>query len=250
MRLLLETSDTIGPGLGFAHFDKTHLCWLAFFLLLTAAGCYFYRHLGDTGRKRMRVGLAAALVADELFKYAILLIGGTWTADYLPLHLCSVNIFVIAIHAIRPSRLLENFLYTVCLPAAMAALLFPSWTKLPFPNLMHIHSFSAHCILAMYPVILVAGGFRPELRYVPRCLLLLVALCIPGLIVNLLLDCNFMFLMSAAPGNPLYLFEKAFGNHLLGYPVLITGVVAVMHLPRWLWNNRKEHPFQHKEMTS
>lgn len=249
MSLLMETSDTIAPGLGFSHFDQTHLAWLGFLLVLTVISCLIYRRLGEAGRKRMRLGFAAGLMADELFKYVILLAGGTWTADYLPLHLCSVNIFIIAIHAVKPSKLLGNFLYTVCFPAAMAALLFPSWTKLPFPNLMHIHSFVAHCILALYPVMLLSGGFRPEISYVPRCLLLLVGLCIPGLIVNLLLDCNFMFLMSASPGNPLYLFKKAFGNHLLGYPVLITAVVAVMHLPRWLWNNRKHPPYHHNEVT-
>ncbi len=240
MHPLLETSDTIASGLGFSHFDRTHLIWLGVFLLTTAACCFLYRRLGKRGRKNLRLSLAGLLVADELFKYAVLIIGHTWEPWYLPLHLCSVNIFLVAIHAIRPSKLLENFLYTVCMPAALAALLFPSWTKLPFPNLMHIHSFVAHIILALYPIMLVAGGFRPDIRYVPKCLLLLVGLCIPGLIANLTLDCNFMFLMRASKGNPLYVFETLWGNHLFGYPVLITAVVGVLHLPRWIWVRCRE----------
>ena len=49
--------------------------------------------------------------------------------------------------------------------------------------------------------------------------------------VNLLLDTNYMFLMYADPGNPLYLFEQMWGNHLYGFPVLITAVLVVMYTP-------------------
>ena len=42
-------------------------------------------------------------------------------------------------------------------------------------------------------------------------------------------DTNFMFLMRAGEGNPLKLFER-FGSHLLGYPVLLAAVFAVMYL--------------------
>ena len=38
-----------------------------------------------------------------------------------------------------------------------------------------------------------------------------------------------MFLMRAGEGNPLKLFER-FGSHLLGYPVLLAVVFAVMYL--------------------
>ena len=40
-----------------------------------------------------------------------------------------------------------------------------------------------------------------------------------------------MFLMDVEPGNPLYPFEQAWGNHLYGFPVLIAAVIAVMYAP-------------------
>lgn len=57
------------------------------------------------------------------------------------------------------------------------------------------------------------------------------ALACVALGLNLLLDTNFMFLMDASKGNPLYWFEKNWGNHLLGFPVLITAVILVMYGP-------------------
>ena len=235
MQYLLDTTQTVPPGVGFDMFGLTHLLWLVFFLVFAVCSCLLYRSLRSTQREKMRLIFAALLVADEIFKYIILTVGDRWLADYLPLHLCSVNIFLIAFHAVRPNKLLDNFLYTVCIPGALAALLFPSWASLPFPNLMHIHSFTVHTLLVVYPVMLTfAGEIRPSARYVPKCIALLLVLCIPGVIVNFLWNSNFMFLMYAEPGNPLYFFEELWGNHLLGLPVLIAAVIVLMHGPRLL----------------
>lgn len=40
----------------------------------------------------------------------------------------------------------------------LAALLFPNWATLPFPNLMHLHSFTVHALLVAYPVMLLLAG--------------------------------------------------------------------------------------------
>ena len=156
---------------------------------------------------------------------------GNYLFDYLPLHLCSINIFLIAIHAWHPTEMLSNFLYTVCIPGAMAALLFPSWTKLPVLNFMHLHSFTVHILLITYPVMVTVGGdLKPDWRQLPKSLLFTLCLAVPVYGVNLALDTNFMFLMYAEEGNPLLLFEQMFGNHLLGIPVLATVFVGAMYL--------------------
>lgn len=236
MKYLLDTSNTIPEGVGFPLFGTTHLIWLGLILLFIAGSCVIYRNLRSTQREGMRLLFAALLIADELFKYAILTVGDRWLPEYLPFHLCSVNIFVIALHCVRPSKLTDNFLYSVCIPGAIAALLFPNWAGLPFPNLMHIHSFTIHALLIAYPVMLTfAGDIRPSGRYVPKTILLMVILGIPGVICNFTLETNFMFLMYADPGNPLYIFEQMWGNHLLGLPILIAAVILIMHGPRLLF---------------
>ena len=227
-----ETVEVIPEGIGFPHYGTLHLCWLAAFVVLTVLNCLFYRKLGEKGRKRWRIIIAALLVLDELYKQIPLFINGYFTLEYLPLHLCSINIFVISFHAIKPTKTVGNFLYTVCIPGALAALLFPTWTSLPAANFMLIHSFTVHILLAMYPIVLtVAGEIKPELKELPKALLLLLGLAAIALICNLLMNANFMFLMYAEPGNPLYLFKELWGSHLLGFPVIITGVLLVMHTP-------------------
>ena len=144
MTYFWETVDTIAPGLGWPHFGPFHLAVLAVFLLLGAVLCRGYCGMDTDKRRRWRRTVALLLVVDELFKDFGLLYGGNFSLDYLPLHLCSINIFLIALHAWRRPKLLDTFLYFVCLPAACAALLFPTWTPLPPLNFMVIHSFTVH----------------------------------------------------------------------------------------------------------
>ena len=241
MPYFLDTVDSIVEGVGFAHFGVLHLLWLCLFVVLTAANCIWYRRLGEKGRSIWKKTMAVLLITDEIFKDVMLIIGGRFSAGYLPFHLCSINIFAIAFHAVKPGKLLNSFLFTVAIPGAIAALLFPTWTALPLGNFMHLHSFTVHILLAMYPIVLaVAGELNPQVKDIPKCLLFLAGMAVPIYGLNLLLETNFMFLMWADKGNPLYLFEQLWGNHLLGFPVLIAAVLIVMYVPLILFRKFKK----------
>lgn len=235
MKHFLDTQETIGEGFGFRHFDRQHLGWLAAFVAVTVFFCRRYRKFDERRRRRWRRVTAALLLLNEAFKTVMLLLRGNYRPKYLPLHLCSVNIFLIAAHAWKPFKLLGNFLYLVCIPGALAALLFPIWSSLPVWNFMYLHSFTLHIQLAMYPIVLTAGGdIRPKLRDFPKCLLLLVGMALPISRVNRRLGTNFMFLARPEEGTPLMWFHEKWGNHLLGYPPMIAAVMAVMAVPALL----------------
>lgn len=226
------TQEIIPAGMGFSHFDSFHLTWLAVGIAVILISCLIYRRLSEKGRSVFRKTVAVLLIADELFKLIPMFFMGTFDVKYLPFHLCSINLFVIGWHAWKPNRTMDNFLYTVCIPGALAAMLFCTWTDLPAMNYMVIHSFTVHILLILYPVVLTsAGEIKPELREVPKSLLLLAALACVALVLNLMWDTNFMFLMYAEEGNPLLLFENLWGDHRWGFPVLITAVIIVMHTP-------------------
>lgn len=240
MKYFMDTVETIEDGVGFPQFGALHLVWLAILAAVIIVNVLWYRRADDAGRSLWNKTVAILLILDELFKMVMLFIGGNYMPQYLPLHLCSVNIFLIAWHAWKPNEMLSNFLYTVCIPGAMAAILFPSWTDLPLLNFMHLHSFTVHILLVLYPLVLaVCGVLKPSVKGIPKCMLLLVALAVIALVANLIFDTNFMFLMEAEKGNPLALFETWFGNHLIGFPILIAAVLAVMYVPMEIYRKHK-----------
>lgn len=234
--MFFQTTDSIEAGVGFSHFDVLHICWLFFALAVFVICSLHYRRISAHGKKRWRKSIAILLLIDELFKVIVLVCTGQYNASFLPLHLCSINIFIIALHAYRPSKTLSGFLYTVCIPGTMAALLFPSWTALPFWNAMHLHSFTVHILLALYPIVLTVNGeLEPSVFDIPKSLGLLILMAVPIYAVNLLLNTNYMFLMFANEGNPLYWFAKNWGSHLWGFPVITVCVLLVMYFPMALY---------------
>lgn len=227
-----DTEYTMPPDApGFSHFCPGHLLWLGLTVALCVALWTLYRRWGAKGRRACKITLAALLICDELFKYGIALYSGEFRPSFLPLHLCSINIFIIAADAVRPNQLLQEVLYAVCLPGAFFALVFPGWAYLPLWNALCIHSFAAHILLFIYPLLLLAGGFRPSFRRFARTLP--AALIVVGLVacLNKLFGTNFMFLSRAGKGNPLSWFESFLGSpgYLVGIPVIAATCWAVLY---------------------
>ncbi|MBR5523981.1 MAG: TIGR02206 family membrane protein [Clostridia bacterium] len=239
--MFFTTKGNIPDGVGFRTFGAMHLVWLACILLCIIGAAILYRRLDENKRRVMRIILAAAIVFLEIIKDIFHAIVGEFGVGYLPLHLCGINILLIVFDIFKQNNTVRNFLYYFCIAGASLALLFPNWTSLPCWNFSCIHSFSIHGLLVIYPILLVSSGeVKPDLKTMPKCLLLLIGLAIPVYFVNLAFDTNFMFLMRPDKGNPLELFEKLLGNHLWGFPILLPVVMFVMYLPLLLVNKLKK----------
>lgn len=243
MSYFWSTSYTIPPNVGFSHYGPGHCLWLAVWVGLCAA----LRLLVHTPlqNRRCRHVIAVLLLLDEFVKYAVTLPHGTFRADFLPLHLCSINLFVILTDAMLEARsphsaalsYLREVLYAICLPGAFFALLFPGWGELPHANLLCIHSFTAHILLFLYPYLLLLDGFSPSFRRLVRVLpfFLVILPCIYCL--NLLWGTNFMFLRTAGLKNPLTWFERTLGSpgYLIGFvPLCALTWLALYAAPKLL----------------
>ena len=241
MEYFWDTSETIPKGVGFAHFSTGHMIWVAVSVIVTVLCCLHYRRLSPRGRDVWRKAVAVLLIADELLKQIPLWTCGTFILEYLPFHLCSINIFFIVFHVIKPNKTVGNFLYAICIPGAIAALLFPSWNKLPVMNFMYIHSFTLHILLIVYPAALVAGGdIKPRLKDLPKAMAMLLFMAVALYFFNNAFDTNFFFLRTVGKSNPLYWFKANWGNHLLGLPPIIAAVIVVMYTPIELYHSFKK----------
>ena len=234
------TSENIPDGVGFQAFGMLHILWLLAGLILWVAGCMIYRKLSAGKRRIMLTTLGAYIFLQEMAKNLVLILLGEFSWGYLPFHLCGINILLIAFDTIKQTKTVRCFLYYFSIPGAMLALLFPNWTEMPFWNFFHLHSFTIHILLVLYPLLLVTTGqVSTDLKSALKGVALLVAMAIPVYGLNLLWDTNFMFLMRPDSGNPLELFEKLLGSHLWGFPILLPIVILVMYIPMYLLKKRK-----------
>lgn len=241
--MFFVSSEKIPEGVGFQTFGLTHLLWLLAGLLFWISACIFFRRLsGDKQKKTLRI-LGIYIFAQEMVKNLVLIALGDFGWGYLPFHLCGINILLITFDTVKQVKTVRSFLYYFAIPGAALALLFPNWTEMPVWNFFHIHSFTIHILLVLYPLLLVTTNqVSTDLRSALKGVALLVALAIPVYGLNLMWDTNFMFLMHPDSGNPLELFEKLLGSHLWGFPILLPVVILVMYLPTLLFKNRNKQP--------
>ncbi len=233
MDVFLATSETIPKGMGFSLFSPSHLLWLALAVLLPLGIGLRYRDKDAAGKVRWRKALAWGLAVLTAGKWVILFLGGNADAGYLPLHLCSINLFWILLHAYRPFPALDNYLYLVCFPAAWFALLFPEWTGLPpFTNALAVIEFLFHILLELYPVVLwTNGGLAIHPRHVFGAYGILLAEAVPVYLLDRLGGFNFMFLRYPPEGNnPMSWGKEHLGSHLLPALFLLILTSVVLYL--------------------
>lgn len=238
-------------GVGFKLYDTTHLLWLGLFVLLCVVSVIVYRKLGTKQRNIMRIAIAVTVIAMETIKNCVAAAIGDFGIGHLPFHLCGINVLLVTFCIFKRVRTVENFLYYIGIPGAMLALLTPDWTNMPCNNFFHIHSFVIHMFLVLYPFVLVAGGdLIPDLKSMPKCILLLIGFAIPALILNIIFDQNFMFLMNTAGIGFLQIFEDIFGAHQWAFSILLPIIMLIMALPILIVNKIKKAKAKQKELVN
>lgn len=219
---------------GFRMFGPEHIAWLAAIAAAAAVCAFWYRGLSPKGRKKAGYAFCWSMVALDLFKDVYFIISGVFSYEFLPLHLCGMAIYISLLNAYRPGRVTGEILYSLCMPGAVMALVFPAWTFYPIWNVATLQCFLIHALLFIYPLMLVAGGdLRPCARNLPYCLLFLLAACPLVALVNRALGTNFMFISTPPAAQPFLLFVQWFGDpgYLFGMLLLLLAVWAVLYLP-------------------
>lgn len=229
------TAAEFGPGYTcYPLFGTVHLVELAVSALFVLGMAVWYRRAGAHTRRRILVGVTAALLADEAALLLGMALTGQWNWSYLPLHLCSINVFVCLYNTLTDRLWCKETLYALCIPGALAALLCPGWLNVPsWWTLINLHSVSIHALLVLYPVLLVAGGFRPSVRRVPMVLGFLFGTALPIYFLNKPLQTNFYFLNNPYANGITRAFTAMLGEkwYILGFLPTVAVVLAVMYLP-------------------
>ena len=105
--------------------------------------------------------------------------------------------------------------------------------------------------LVLYPFVLVVGGdLKPDFKSMPKCVLLLIGFAIPALILNLIFDTNFMFLMDTAGIGFLQMFADIFGAHQWAFPILLPIIMFIMSIPLLIASKIKKSKQNPKELVN
>ncbi len=203
----LEERD-LPAGSGFSLWGGEHIAAvIAVAIFLTAMVHLF--HGKNAGKRVISLRIAALLLPIlEAWKLVMLTLSGRMGVGHLPLHLCSMAIFLYPIAALTGNRAVRETLSEIglvtLLPAAVSAILFPDWTMYPIWNFYSLYSFVWHALQVLFPILcLLQGWCKPDIRHLWKNTLFLVTGA--GLIgwLDRRMSCNYWFLQWPVPGTPL-----------------------------------------------
>jgi|GEM_PF-257645 len=181
--------------------------------------------------------LSLLILGGNILRDLFLLSVHRMSIAYLPLHLCSLSIFVYLLYAFLPARhrRLRAFFGEVsavlCAPGALTALLFPDWSAYPLFSFMSLHSFVWHALLIAFPILLLQrGAIRPCLRHIWMPILYLFVITPPIWLFDDITGCNYLFVRVPLAGTPLELLADSFGaGWRVSYAALVFIVILLVY---------------------
>ncbi len=226
-------------GTPFVNFGARHLVSLAIILLV---GAYILRFRGadETTRRRVRYTLAAVLVVNELswHIWAYHYVG--WTLDkMLPLHICSVLVWVGAYGLVTLNPLIYEFMYFMGIAGPLQAVLTPDAGPYGLPHFRAIQTLVAHGLLIIAALYLTrVEGMRPTLASVRRVILGTLAYMVFVTIVNVAVGGDYMWTLRKPATGSLLDVLGPWPWYLV--PMIALGIVNVLllYVPFW-WADRR-----------
>lgn len=229
MKSFFDMAVTYGDPNGFGLFSPVHFAYLVLCAALVSALCIGYKKASP--REAMRRAVGIALIVLELVRAAVLILCRDYNIRSLPLHLCGMAVYISFFHSLRPRELTGQFLYAFCMPGAVFALVFPDWVYYPAVHFVTVTSFLLHALIVGYTLMqVVSRDIRPDIKYAPRCLAVMLLVAVPIYVFDRLTGTNYMFLNVPSPGSPLEWFEFL-GNpgYILGYLPILAVVWAALY---------------------
>ncbi len=245
MEYFWSEENDIPEGLGFSLFGKEHLMFMAVSILLVFLWVFFYKRAGDK-RRTFLIITALLLPALELWKILFLISVNRFGMGHLPLHFCSMAIYLYPAYAMmqkgRIKEVLGDFCCCVLLPAGLAAVIFPDWTMYPIMSFMSISSFIWHTLQTALPLcILFTEEVCADKKSFVYCVIILIIPAGFMYVFDVVFHCNYWFLLYPVPG-PLEMIYKTFGTAM--YLPALSGMVLLVVFITWILIRKiKQKPF-------
>ena len=215
-------------GAPFELFNTPHLIALSIILVLNVALLWWGQRFPDRWRRPTRYILAAILIVDELLWHAWNASIGEWTIQkMLPLHLCSVFVWLNAVMLIWKVYSIYEVAYLLGIAGALQALLTPDAGLYGFPHFRAFQVMVSHGAIITSAIYMTAvEGFRPRPKSILRVLVVANIYMLAVFFLNLAIGSNYLFiahkpetasLLDVLPPWPWYiLYIEAIGWVMVG----------------------------------
>ena len=189
-------------GALFQLFGTAHIVGL-FALLLLNLGLLLFKKADDITRARVRLILVLVLWTNEIIWHAWRTYHGQWTVQtMLPLHICSLMVWVSGILLVTRSYRIYEFVYFLGIGAGIQALATPDLGVYGFPHFRYFQTLLSHGLIVTAPIYMTTvEGFRPTWKSMLKAFIWMNVYALGIYFVNEALGSNYL-MVNAKPDVP------------------------------------------------
>ncbi len=166
------------------------------FIILLNIGLLNFKSATEKTRRRLRWTLAIILWANEvgwhIWNYAV----GQWNIQtMLPLHLCSLLVWVGALGLVTRNDRIYEFMYFMGIAGALQALLTPDVGIYGFPHYRFWETYISHGLIVTAAIYMtVVEGFRPTRKSLGRVFVWMNVYMGIIFVINQWIGSNYLFI--------------------------------------------------------
>ncbi len=220
-------------GAPFELFGSGHLAALGIVVLLGFSFVLARKLWNEQTKVTFRYGLAVWLTVWELSWHAWSIYYGTWTIQTnLPLHLCSVFIWLSVIMLIKKNTTIYELAYFLGIGGAMQALITPDAGIYGLPHFRAVQTLAAHggiVLAALYMTIV--EGFRPTWQSFKRVFQWTNIYVVIVFFINLAIGSNYLFIAHKPEFPTLIDLLAPWPWYILELEVIAFAVCFILYIP-------------------
>lgn len=219
------------PNTNFTAWNAEHSFWL-FYGLASAAFWIYFGHKATEHQKR-KIGLWMGMIgiAAWVWSVVVMIVSHQVKAQsVVPLHLCYFLNLLLPIILWKKWFHWLDWIYPIVMAGCLQALITPDLNQ-AFPHYYSVRYWLVHTALVqnlLYAI--VVYQFRPTFKGIFKCMVALNLYALAVTPVNLLLDTNFLYLRTPAPGSIMEWFGP-WPQYLIALEVLMLILFTVVYLP-------------------
>ncbi|MCS7010675.1 MAG: TIGR02206 family membrane protein [Anaerolineales bacterium] len=190
------------PGPPFEFLGVAHLAAIGF-LIAFNLWLISFKKAGERVKRCIRWGMAIVLWGNEIAWHVWNASVGRWTIQtMLPLHLCSLLVWLSGWMLVTKSYRIYEFSYFLGIGGAIQAVLTPDLGIYGFPHFRFFQTFISHGLIITTAIYMtVVEGFRPTWKSLGRVLVGIHIYMVPVFFLNRAIGSNYL-MINGKPATP------------------------------------------------
>lgn len=228
-------------GDSFQFLGAAHL-WALLLIFALNLFLYHYKYSNETTRNHLRIGMAVILWLNETSYHLWNITHGLWNIhEHLPLHLCSVFVWLAGFMLIFKNYSLYEFIYFLGIGGATQALLTPDLGIYGFPHFRFFQTYISHGLLATSAIYMtLVEGFRPTWKSLVKVTVIMNLYMLLIYFVNQIISSNYLYIAHKPPGPTLLDVLPEWPGYILYIEAIGIAISLLLYLPFALHDRQRK----------